>query len=366
MKHIAKYFQAYDHYKAYYDGIDVIQKQCQHTLYPKELCSIQPHILNNSTTSQNIGNFQQQTKEALQNSQIDEAFEIVRRYVMENKNKFIRFYDTETEKIIIGKQLCRFDEVYIIRTKKKLSQLKYISGGQDIMHITLTLPHSENSDYIENFHFLKEKFGEFVQYFKRCVKKNIDYVVTYEVTEAKDGLYHQHLHLIIINQAYLDKKIFYKLKNFWRKITGSKYLFFKYISRNRNIRIFDYVFKYVQKEIANINLTSVILFSIKGRAYTMALSMRKKIKNKTITIKNKKYLYINTFDAEDIFVGYSSSDYHPAYLTCFFAIIPPDIREKLLKIKSEIEEQKTQIGKIEERDAYWNAKNSINNIIKIK
>ena len=52
-----------------------------------ELCSIQPHVLNNSTKLQNISNFQQQTREALQNSQIDEAFEIVKKYVEENKNK---------------------------------------------------------------------------------------------------------------------------------------------------------------------------------------------------------------------------------------------------------------------------------------
>jgi len=360
MKYKAKYSRVWD------NDVKPIQKQPQPTLYTcEELCSIQPYVLNNSTKLQNICNFQQQTREALQNSQIDEAFKVVKKYVEENKNKFIRFYDIETEKIIIGKQLCRFDEAYILQTKKKLSQLKNISGGQDIMHITLTLQHSENSDYIKNFHLLKEKFGEFVQFFRRCAKKKIDYVTTYEVTAAKDGKYHQHLHLIIINQAYLKKEIFFKLKNFWQKITGSKYMFFKYIQKNRNIRIFSYVFKYIQKEIANINLTSIILFSVKGKAYTMALSLKKKIKNEQITIKNKKYLYISTFDAEDIFVGYLPSEYHPAYLTCFFAIIPLDIREKLLEEAGMIKEQKVEIEKIKEQEASIEAKNSINNMIKI-
>ena len=142
-------------------------------------------------------------------------------------------------------------------------------------------------------------------------------------------------------------------------------MFFKYILKNRNIRIFNYVFKYIQKEIANINLTSIILFSVKGKAYTMALSLKKKIKNEQITIKNKKYLYISSFDAEDIFVGYSPSEYHPACLTYFFAIIPLDIREKLLEEAGIIKEQKVEIEKIKEQEAYMEAKNSFNNMVKI-
>ena len=154
MKYKAKYSRVWD------NDVKPIQKQPQPTLYTcEELCSIQPYVLNNSTKLQNICNFQQQTREALQNSQIDEAFKVVKKYVEENKNKFIRFYDIETEKIIIGKQLCRFDEAYILQTKKKLSQLKNISGGQDIMHITLTLQHSENSDYIKIFIFSRKSLG---------------------------------------------------------------------------------------------------------------------------------------------------------------------------------------------------------------
>jgi len=97
----------------------------------------------------------------------------------------------------------------------------------------------------------------------------------------------------------------------------------------------------------------------------MALSLKKKIKNEQITIKNKKYLYISSFDAEDIFVGYSPSEYHPACLTFFFAAIPPDIREKLLEEAGIIKEQKVEIEKIKEQEAYINTKNSINNMVKI-
>jgi len=96
------------------------------------------------------------------------------------------------------------------------------------------------------------------------------------------------------------------------------------------------------------------------------LSLKKKIKNEQITIKNKKYLYISSFDAEDIFVGYFPSEYHPVYLTYFFAVISPDIREKLLEEAGMIKEQKVEIEKIKEQEAYIEAKNSINNMVKIK
>ena len=82
MKYKAKYSRVWD------NDVKPIQKQPQPTLYTcEELCSIQPYVLNNSTKLQNICNFQQQTREALQNSQIDEAFKVVKKYVEENKNK---------------------------------------------------------------------------------------------------------------------------------------------------------------------------------------------------------------------------------------------------------------------------------------
>ena len=86
MKYMAKYSHV-----CWNNDVKPIQKQCQQTLNTKELCSIQPNVLNNSTKLQNISNFQQQTREALQNSQIDGAFEIVKKYVEKNKNKFIIF-----------------------------------------------------------------------------------------------------------------------------------------------------------------------------------------------------------------------------------------------------------------------------------
>ena len=97
------------------------------------------------------------------------------------------------------------------------------------------------------------------------MKKKIDYVSTYEVTQANDGRYHQHIHLIIIGVGYLPKKTISILSAKWRKISNSQYIHFKYISKNRNVNIFPYIMKYVTKEFANINLTTVLLFSSRGK-----------------------------------------------------------------------------------------------------
>ena len=115
MKYAAKYFKAYDDTWEYYHNINVIQKRCQQTL-TQELCSIP--CMNNyafrenipsSTTIVSKGFFQTVAQKALQNSQIDEAFEIAKQYIEATKRKFFRFIDVETGKIIIVKSLNRFD-----------------------------------------------------------------------------------------------------------------------------------------------------------------------------------------------------------------------------------------------------------------
>ena len=251
-----------------------------------------------------------------------------------------------------------------IGRKKKLSELKKIGAGKSIMHITMTIQHSENSEYIQNYHMLKNSFTDFIQHFKRLIKKDIDYISTYEVTEAKDGKYHQHIHLIIIGMSYLRRPIVANLKQYWQKKTGSKYLFFKFTSKNSNIRIFDYVLKYVQKEIANTNLTSILLFSLKGKAYTMSLSLKKMIaQGEKIIIRDKKYKFLNSFVADEIFSGYCQDDYVPCSLTFFFSVISEEEKRKIyakynLKVSLENERR--------EKEKYWDEKNNIKNIIKIK
>jgi len=204
------------------------------------------------------------------------------------------------------------------------------------------------------------------------MKKNIDYVSTYEVTQAKDGRYHQHIHLIIIGVGYLPKKTVALLSAKWKKISNSEYIHFKYISKNRDVNIFEYILKYVTKEIANINLTTVLLFSVKGKAYTMSLSLSRLISEKIVDVAEKKYKYIDTFEAQDIFYGYDFSDYDPASLTFFFSFLTKEEKTKLLfeaQIQAEARQKiQKETKERDERDIEANKKNviAIKNMIKIK
>jgi len=374
MKYMAKYSQA-----CWDNDVKPIQKQCQQTLY-KELCSIST-IKDNYSLSENTvsptniiskGFYQSEAQKALQNSQIQKAFEIAKQYMLSSERKFFRFLDTETKKIIISKQLNRFDAGYIFSAKQKLRGLQRIGSGHDIMHVTLTISHTENTNYIEKYKLLKNKFNDFMCYLKRVLKKQIDYVSTYEVTQANDGRYHQHIHLIVIGVGFLPKKTISLLSAKWKKISGSQYIHFKYISKNRDVNIFEYVMKYVTKEIANINLTTVLLFSVKGKAYTMSMSLSRLISEKIVDVAEKKYKYIDTFEAQDIFYGYNISDYDPASLTFFFSFLSAEEKTKLLSEGMQqaeaMQKKQEERRKMDERDTEANKKNAIStiNIIKIK
>jgi len=374
MKYMAKYSHV-----CWGDDAKPIQKQSQQALFAGELCSISDkdnysHLENTVSLTGIIskGFFQTAAQKALQNSQIKKAFEIAEQYILTSKRKFYRFLDIQTKKIIISKQLNRFDAGYISSAKQKLKGLQRIGSGYDIMHITLTISHAENSDYIEKYRLLKSKFNDFICFFRRVLKKQIDYISTYEVTQANDGRYHQHIHLIIVGVGYLPKKTVALLSAKWKKITNSQYIHFKYISRNRNVNIFSYVMKYVIKEFANINLTTVLLFSLKGKAYTMSQRLSQLISEKIINIGEKKYKYIDLFEAQDIFWGYDLSDYDPASLTFFFSFISAEEKTKLLSeaIPQAEATQKRQEErrKADERDTEANKKCAIaiKNIIKIK
>ena len=371
MKYKAKYSRVWD------NDVKPIQKQPQPTLYTcEELCSIayKDNYLNfENTISPNIiskGFFQTAAQKALQNSEIEKAFEIVEQYIQISKRKFYRFLDTETKKIIISKQLNRFDAAYVFSAKQKLKGLQNIGTGYDIMHITLTISHTENADYIEKYRLIKNKFNDFISFFHRVIKKKIDYVSTYEVTVANDGRYHQHIHLIIIGMSYLPKKMISVLSAKWKKITNSRYIHFKYISKNRNLNIFSYVMKYIVKEFANINITTVLLFSVKGKAYTMSRCLSHLISEKTVEIGTKKYKYIDTFEAQDIFRGYDISEYDPASLTFFYTFISDEEKTKLLleayQQAEAVQKKQKENEEADKRDMKMNEKNSFTNIIKIK
>ena len=100
MKYMAKYSRV-----CWNDDVKSIQKHSQQTLYTGELCSIRNK--DNCALSENTlyqtpiiskGFFQSKAQRALQNSQIEEAFEIAERYILTSKRKFYRFLDTKTKK----------------------------------------------------------------------------------------------------------------------------------------------------------------------------------------------------------------------------------------------------------------------------
>jgi len=359
--------------------VETVQKQSQQTLEPQELCSIAckdnselPKNTLSSTAIISKGYFQTEAQKALRNSQIEKAFEIAEQYIQTSKRKFYRFLDIRTKKIIISKQLNRFDEGYIIAAKQKLKGLQNIGRGHSIMHITLTVSHTENTDYIGQYRRIKTKFEVFMYFFRRLMKKNVDYVSTYEVTQADDGRFHQHIHVIVIDQSYLPKKIIYLLSAKWKKITGSQYINFKYYSKNQNIDIFSYIMKYVTKEVANVNLTTVLLFSVKGKAYTMSQRLSQLVSEKIVDVAEKKYKYIDTFEAQDIFWGYDISEYDPASITFFFSFLSEDEKKKLIfegmQQAEATQKKQEERRKMDERDIEANKKNAISiiNTIKIK
>ena len=130
--------------------------------------------------------------------------------------------------------------------------------------------------------------------------------------------------------------------------------------------------KYVTKEFANVNLTTVLLFSLKGKAYTMSQRLSQLISEKIIDVAEKKYKYIDSFEAQDLFYGYNISDYDPASLTFFFSFLSKDEKTKLLSEGMRQVEARQKIQKeVEERDIRdieANKKNAIaiKNMIKIK
>ena len=125
MKYMAKYSPV-----CWDNSVKPIQKQCQQTLF-QELCSNM--CLNNCALSENTlshtsiiskGFYQTEAQKALQNAEIDRAFEIAERYIQVSKRKFFRFLDVETKKITLFKQLSRFDTALFLPPKRNLKDYK--------------------------------------------------------------------------------------------------------------------------------------------------------------------------------------------------------------------------------------------------
>jgi len=138
------------------------------------------------------------------------------------------------------------------------------------------------------------------------------------------------------------------------------------------VNIFSYMMKYITKEFATVNLTTVLLFSVKGKAYTMSQRLSQLISGKIVDVAEKKYKYIDSFEAQDIFYRYDISDYDPASLTFFFLFISAEEKTKLLsegmRQAEAAQKKQEEKRKADERDTEANKKCAIaiKNIIKIK
>ena len=127
--------------------------------------------------------------------------------------------------------------------------------------------------------------------------------------------------------------------------------------------------KYVTKEFANVNLSTVLLFSLKGKAYTMSQRLSRLISEKTIEVAEKKYKYIDSFEAQDIFWGYDISDYDSASLTFFFSFLSEEEKTKLLsegmRQAEARQNRQKETEEAAEKDIEIEKKNSVINMIKI-
>ena len=93
---------------------------------------------------------------------------------------------------------------------------------------------------------------------------------------------------------------------------------------------------------------------------------------KIVYIGEKKYKYIDSFEAQDIFYGYDIHDYDPASLTFFFSFLCEDEKTKLLSEgmsqAEAMQKRQEDRQKMDERDTEANKKNAVSiiNMIKIK
>ena len=103
----------------------------------------------------------------------------------------------------------------------------------------------------------------------------------------------------------------------------------------------------------------------------MSQHLSQLISEKIIDVAEKKYKYIDSFEAQDIFYGYNISEYDPASLTFFFSFLSDEEKTKLfsegMRQAEAMQKKQEEKRKADERDVVANKKCaiSITNIIKI-
>ena len=104
----------------------------------------------------------------------------------------------------------------------------------------------------------------------------------------------------------------------------------------------------------------------------MSQRISRLISEKIIDIAEKKYKYIDSFEAQDIFYGFDISDYDPASLTFFFSFLSEEEKTKLLSEGTQqaeaMQKKQEEQRKMDKRDMEANKKCAIaiQNPIKIK
>jgi len=232
---------------------------------------------------------------------VDIAMKELQVYVEEQKKRWFLFQDSETKQYKLVKYRNRFSESYIAETRRKLKFLQKLPENY-ILHWTLTIPNTDIRSFFQEYRLLKDSFYRWIKQLKKLyVQKyniNIRYIVTYETTVRKEQL-HQHLHCIVLGIKYVPYSIFIQMKNLWHRLAGSQYDHLTIPRQKENV--FRYVMKYITKEISCVNYTSMFLFLVKGKAFTMSESLSELFEEGHNLLPLHRYVYISTFLFDDIY-----------------------------------------------------------------
>jgi len=290
---------------------------------------------------------------------IDMAIKELQEYVERQKKKWLLFQDTETGKYMFIKYKNRFSETYIVETRQKLKFLQKLPENY-LLHWTLTIPNTDIHSFFQDYRLLKQSFYKWMKQFQKIYLQkfhiSIKYIVTYETT-INEGQLHQHLHCIILGIRYVPHEIFIQMKDLWQRLTSSKYDHLKIPHEKKDV--FRYVMKYITKEISSVNYSSMFLFLVKGKAFTMSESLSELFENNSL-IPQHKYKYIGIFIFDDsynplyLFDRYTIDPANQTYiLSCFD---PPQVHlwkeqyekamkeyEKIVEIEKKSEEMRSRV-----------------------
>jgi len=278
-----------------------IQKYIVNSKNALKVCSLNGNTKNNYHQGTGVYKIQYQLREILETTgDVDTALHELQEYVKEQKKKWLLFQDVETGQYQLVKYRNRFSESYIAETRQKLKYLQKLPENY-ILHWTLTIPNTDIHSFVKEYRLLKSSFFKWIRQLKKLYLEryniNIRYIVTYETTIRKEQL-HQHLHCIILGIRYIPYGIFVQMKNLWHRLTGSEYDHLTIPRQKENI--FRYIMKYITKEISCVNYTSMFLFLVRGKAFTMSESLSELFEEGHGLLPQRRYVYIGTFLFDEI------------------------------------------------------------------